>query len=185
MGAVRADKPNKKGNLKENQDLENARRVLETEAAGITALAASLDENFSEAVSAIYNLRNRERAGRSIITGRLIVAGIGKSGHVARKITATLASTGTPSHFVHPNEASHGDLGMVTEDDIVLLLSNSGESPELTDMIHYTRRFGIKLIAMTGNPEGALAKHADIVLTACPRFPKPARTGWRRRRRRR
>ena len=176
MGAVRADKPDKKGNLKENQDIEIARRVLETEAAGVSALAASLDGSFSEAVSAIYNLRSRDRPGRSIITGRLIVAGIGKSGHVARKIVATLASTGTPSHFVHPGEASHGDLGMVTEDDIVLLLSNSGESPELTDMIHYTRRFGIKLIAMTSNPEGALAKHADIVLKL-PKVPEACPNG--------
>src|ERR1035437_9926453 len=115
MSAVRADKP-KKENLKGNQDLENALRVLEIEAAGLRALAAGLDENFSEAVSSIHDLKNKGRRGR------LIVAGIGKSGHVARKIVATLASTGTPSHFVHPGEASPGDLGMIMEDDVVLLL---------------------------------------------------------------
>jgi arabinose-5-phosphate isomerase len=176
MGAARADKPKKQENLRENKDLENALHVLKTEAAGITALAESLDESFSEAVSAIAALRDSKGPGRSVITGRLIVAGIGKSGHVARKIVATLASTGTPSHFVHPGEASHGDLGMVTEDDIVLLLSNSGESAELSDMIHYTRRFGIKLIALTGNADGALAKHADIVLKL-PKAPEACPNG--------
>ncbi|PCJ97892.1 MAG: KpsF/GutQ family sugar-phosphate isomerase [Zetaproteobacteria bacterium] len=96
--------------------------------------------------------------------GRLIVAGIGKSGHVARKIAATLASTGTPSYFVHPGEASHGDMGMITERDVVLMLSNSGENSELSDLIHYTRRYDITLIAMTGNPNSSLARHADIRL---------------------
>jgi arabinose-5-phosphate isomerase len=108
--------------------------------------------------------------------GRLIVAGIGKSGHVARKITATMASTGTPSQFVHPGEASHGDLGMVTEDDIVLMLSNSGENAELSDLIHYTRRYGIRLIAMTGNADSTLAKHADIVLLL-PKMPEACPNG--------
>jgi arabinose-5-phosphate isomerase len=104
----------------------------------------------------------------------LIVAGIGKSGHVARKIAATLASTGTPSYFVHPGEASHGDMGMITGKDVVLMLSKSGENTELSDLIHYTRRFDITLIAMTSAPESTLAKYADLVLLlpnvpeACP-----------------
>lgn len=176
MAVARADKTNRKPDLKDNPDIACALRVLETEAAGLRALAASLGESFAEAVSIIANLKNPKRDGRSVVTGRLIVAGIGKSGHVARKIVATLASTGTPSHFVHPGEASHGDLGMVTGDDIVLLLSNSGESAELADMIHYTRRFGIKLIAMTANPEGTLAKHADIVLLL-PKAPEACPNG--------
>jgi len=106
--------------------------------------------------------------------GRLIVAGIGKSGHVARKIAATLASTGTPSYFVHPGEASHGDMGMITQQDIVLMLSNSGENAELSDLIHYTRRYNMTLISLTSNPESTLAKQSDIqliypkVAEACP-----------------
>ena len=153
-------------------DLANARRVLTTEIAGLQALTESLDDNFAHAVDTI----DRMKAARS---GRLIVAGIGKSGHVCRKIAATLASTGTPSYFVHPGEASHGDLGMVTEDDVVLMLSFSGENAELSDLIAYTRRFGIPLIAMTGKADSALAKHADIVLLlpkmpeACPNTMAP------------
>jgi arabinose-5-phosphate isomerase len=108
--------------------------------------------------------------------GRLVVAGMGKSGHVAKKITATMASTGTPAHFVHPGEASHGDLGMITEMDVVLLLSNGGESAELSDIIHYTRRFGITLIAMTSNGQSTLAKHADIKLVL-PKMPEACPNG--------
>ncbi|MDE2373026.1 MAG: KpsF/GutQ family sugar-phosphate isomerase, partial [Hyphomicrobiales bacterium] len=106
--------------------------------------------------------------------GRVIVTGMGKSGHVARKIAATLASTGTPAFFVHAAEASHGDLGMVTSDDVMLMLSWSGETEELTDLINYSRRFGIMLIAITVNAESTLGKAADIVLAmpqareACP-----------------
>jgi arabinose-5-phosphate isomerase len=150
-----------------NTDLETGRTAILTEMQGLKLLADSLDENFSKAVDAIHTMKMARKS-------RLIVAGIGKSGHVARKITATLASTGTPSHFVHANEASHGDLGMITEGDVVLLLSNSGESSELSDMIHYTRRFGITLIAMTAKADSSLGKHADIVLLlpkaaeACP-----------------
>ena len=150
-----------------DQDLASGRRTLATEIAGLQALAAALDDNFSRAVEVIHAMKTERKA-------RLIVAGIGKSGHVARKITATLASTGTPSHFVHANEASHGDLGMIAEGDVVLLLSNSGESSELSDLIHYTRRFGIPLIAITAKAESTLAQHADIVLLlpkaaeACP-----------------
>ncbi len=151
-------------------DLENGLKVLKAEIDGLNALAQSLDGSFSEAVDAIHAMKNGPRRGR------LIVAGIGKSGHVARKITATMASTGTPSQFVHPGEASHGDLGMVTEDDVVLLLSNSGENAELSDLIHYTRRYGIRLIGMTGNPDGALARHADIVLLL-PKMPEACPNG--------
>ena len=153
-------------------DLSHARHVLATEIAGLQALAESLDDNFAHAVDTIDRMKESRR-------GRLIVAGIGKSGHVCRKIAATLASTGTPSYFVHPGEASHGDLGMVTEDDVVLMLSFSGENAELSDLIAYTRRFGIPLIGMTGKPDSALAKHADIVLLlpkmpeACPNTMAP------------
>ncbi len=107
-------------------------------------------------------------------TGRVIVTGMGKSGHIARKIAATLASTGTPAQYVHPAEASHGDLGMVTPSDVVLALSWSGETPELSDVIHHTKRFRVPLLAMTANPDSSLARYADIALIlphvaeACP-----------------
>lgn len=145
-------------------DVANARRVLTTEIAGLNALAESLDRNFSDAVETIEKMKAKKG-------GRLIVAGIGKSGHICRKLAATLASTGTPSYFVHPGEASHGDLGMVMEGDVVLMLSNSGENAELSDLIHYTRRFGIPLIAMTSRGDSTLAKHADIVLKL-PQMPE-------------
>ncbi len=151
-----------------NSDMLQAQKVLAAEIEGLQKLSAGLDERFSKAVDAIDTMR------KSAMSGRLIVAGIGKSGHVARKIAATMASTGTPAYFVHPGEASHGDLGMVTENDIVLMLSNSGENQELSDLIHYTRRFGITLISITSRPESALANHSDIVLLlpslpeACP-----------------
>lgn len=150
-------------------DVENGIRTLTVEAEGLLALAKSLDGSFAEAVQAIHEMKRDRR-------GRLVVAGMGKSGHVAKKITATLASTGTPSHFVHPGEASHGDLGMITETDIVLLLSNGGESAELSDLIHYTRRFGITLIAMTSNGDSTLAKHADIKLVL-PKMPEACPNG--------
>lgn len=151
-------------------DIAHATRVLETEIAGLQKLKAAIDDNFTHAIDIIDGMKN------AAMPGRLIVAGIGKSGHVARKIAATMASTGTPAHFVHAGEASHGDLGMITGSDVVLLLSNSGESAELSDLIHYTRRFGMKLIAMTGNAEGALAKHADIVLLI-PKSPEACPNG--------
>lgn len=156
-------------NTKNSDDISIARRVLETEIQGLESLASQLNGTFSEAVDIIERMKNT--VGHP---GRLIVAGIGKSGHVARKIAATLASTGTPSYFVHPGEASHGDLGMITANDVVLMLSNSGENAELSDLIHYTRRYSIALIGMTGNAESTLGKHADVALIlpkvaeACP-----------------
>lgn len=153
----------------QTDDLAIARRVIETEIAGLKDLSAALNASFAEAVNVIDAMRNTRR-------GRLIIAGIGKSGHIAKKIVATLASTGTPSHFVHAGEASHGDLGMITEFDVVLMISNSGGSPELSDLIAYTRRFRIPLIAMTSNGESALAKHADILLLL-PKSPEACPNG--------
>lgn len=149
--------------------IDAGRRVIETEAEGLRSLRDTIDNNFSMAVAIINSMKQTRH-------GRLIVAGIGKSGHVARKLAATLASTGTPSYFVHPGEASHGDLGMVTEHDVVLLLSNSGENAELSDLIHYTRRFAIPLIAMTSKPDSTLATHADIKLIL-PRVPEACPNG--------
>lgn len=145
-------------------DLQSARRTLTTEIAGLTALSDSLNGEFISAISAIQTMKDGGK-------GRLIIAGIGKSGHVARKIAATLASTATPSYYIHPGEASHGDLGMITEHDVIILLSYSGTNAELTDMIAYAKRFGIPLIAMTGNPESALAQHSDIKLIL-PKIPE-------------
>jgi arabinose-5-phosphate isomerase len=147
--------------------LASAFRTLETESDGLTALTAAMADGlgapFTAAVETI-------RAAR----GRVIVTGMGKSGHVARKIAATLASTGTPAFFVHAADASHGDLGMITSDDVMLALSWSGETEELKDLINYSRRFRIALIAVTVNLESTLGKAADIVLVlpsareACP-----------------
>jgi arabinose-5-phosphate isomerase len=150
-------------------DLAIAAKAIRTEAEGLQALADSLDESFVAAIDAIHGMKQDRR-------GRLIVAGIGKSGHIAKKIVATLASTGTPSHFVHPGEASHGDLGMVTQDDIVLMISNSGENPELSDLIHYTRRFGNTLIGMTSKHDSTLAKYSDILLLM-PQMPEACPNG--------
>jgi len=133
--------------------LEDGRGVVRAEAAALLSLADGLDARFVKAVEMILATR-----------GRLIVAGIGKSGHVGRKIAATFASTGTPSHFVHAAEASHGDLGMITPDDVCLLLSKSGETSELSDLISYTRRFRVALISISGNPESTLAQKSDIAL---------------------
>ncbi len=146
-----------------SDDLEVARAVLRTEAAGLQALAAGLDRNFHSAVDLL---------GR--VTGRVVVSGMGKSGHVARKIAATFASTGTPALFVHPAEASHGDLGMIVAGDAVLGLSNSGETVELADLVAHSRRFGLPLVAITARANSALATAADVALTlpaaaeACP-----------------
>ena len=147
----------------ESSILETGRSALLMETAGLQALADSLNENFEAAVQLIRNL-----------SGRVIISGMGKSAHVARKIAATLASTGQPAYFVHPAEASHGDLGMITADDLVIALSYSGETQELGSLITYTRRFNIPLIAITGKETGTLGQVATIVLAlpkvaeACP-----------------
>jgi len=145
--------------------IETARTALLTETAGLQALADSLGKSFEEAVETI-------RA----ISGRVIISGMGKSAHVARKIAATLASTGQPAYFVHPGEASHGDLGMITPQDLVIALSYSGETQELSSLIAYTRRFSIPLIAITGKETGTLAKIATIVLTL-PKIPEACPMG--------
>jgi arabinose-5-phosphate isomerase len=134
-------------------DLAAGRRVLEVEARAITTLAGLLDSGFAAAVDRL--------AG---VEGRVIVTGMGKSGHVARKIAATLASTGTPAFFVHPGEASHGDLGMITAKDAVIALSNSGNTLELSDIVTYAKRFAIPLVAMTARSNSALAEAADVAL---------------------
>ena len=133
--------------------LHAATHVLVAEGQALKALADTLGDAFVQATEKLV-----------ACTGRVIVTGMGKSGHVARKIAATLASTGTPAHFVHPGEASHGDMGMITREDIVIALSNSGDVAELTDMIHYTRRFSIPLIAITSRAQSALGSAADITL---------------------
>ena len=137
--------------------LASARRLLQTEAQAILALREHLDESFQQAVERLLS-----------ITGRVIVTGMGKSGHIGKKIAATLASTGTPAHFVHPGEASHGDLGMITPADAVLALSKSGNTAELADLLTYTRRYSIPLIALTSGPDSALTQAADIALILPP-----------------
>jgi arabinose-5-phosphate isomerase len=140
---------------REGAALAMAREVLEIEAKAVSDLIGSLDQRFVQAVDTILNCR-----------GRVVVSGIGKSGHIARKIASTLASTGTPAFFVHPAEASHGDLGMVARDDVFIALSNSGESEELLAIIPLLKRQGAKLVAMTGNPQSTLAREADVHLYA-------------------
>ena len=135
--------------------LELAQRVLAIEAEAVRALGERLDERFVHAVELIN--------GRS---GRVVVSGIGKSGHIARKIASTMASTGTPAYFVHPAEASHGDLGMIEAGDVFIAISYSGSSEELLDIVPLVKRRGAKLIAMTGNAESALAREADVHLDA-------------------
>jgi len=135
--------------------IATARDVLEIEARAVSDLIPALDLHFVRAVELILNRH-----------GRVVVSGIGKSGHVARKIASTMASTGTPAYFVHPAEASHGDLGMVTRDDVFIALSNSGESAELLAIVPLLKRWGAKLIAMTGNPQSSLAREADAHLYA-------------------
>ncbi|MBR1220769.1 KpsF/GutQ family sugar-phosphate isomerase [Bradyrhizobium sp. U87765 SZCCT0131] len=147
--------------------IASALRTLDAEASGVTALVAALQNGlgapFAAAVELIRNAR-----------GRVIVSGLGKSGHIGRKIAATFASTGTPAFFVHAAEASHGDLGMITTDDVIIALSWSGETAELKNLINYSRRFRIGLIALTAESESTLGKEADICLTlpkareACP-----------------
>jgi len=135
--------------------LDLARRVLTIEADAVRALAERIDERFLAAVALI---RNR--------SGRVVVSGIGKSGHIARKIASTLSSTGTPAYFVHPAEASHGDLGMIESGDVFIAISYSGASDELLEIVPLVKRRGAKLIVMTGHPESALAREADVLLDA-------------------
>ena len=135
--------------------LDLAREVLNVEAAAVQALATRLDENFLHALNVILRCE-----------GRIIVSGMGKSGHIARKIASTMSSTGTPAYFVHPGEASHGDLGMITSKDVIIALSYSGESQELMTIVPMIKRQGAKLISMTGNPLSNLATAADVHLNA-------------------
>ncbi len=146
-----------------NKDIESARRTIDKEVDALRIMESELDSSLTEALDMIQAAK-----------GRVIVTGMGKSGHIGNKIAATLASTGTPSFFVHPAEASHGDLGMLTDDDVVLAISNGGESKELSDILIYCKRYGIPLISMTKNPDSTLGKAGDIILRlpdageACP-----------------
>jgi arabinose-5-phosphate isomerase len=149
------------------QALELARRVLAIEAEAVRSLGARLDQRFLGALSLIQHCVDGGHGGPSERgRGRVIVSGIGKSGHIARKIASTLSSTGTPAYFVHPAEASHGDLGMVRKDDVFVAISNSGESEELLRIVPLIKREGAKLIAIAGNAKSTLAREADVVLDA-------------------
>ena len=145
--------------------LDTARRVLRTEAEAVAHLAENLPQDFAPAVRRILGSR-----------GRVIVSGMGKSGHIGRKIAATLASTGTPSYFVHPGEASHGDLGMITVEDICLLISNSGETSELRDILYHSQRFSIPLIGISSREGSTLMQAADYRLTL-PNLPEACAIG--------
>ena len=151
----------KKRNMENILDI--AKRVLKIEADAILALTDKLNSNFEEAVNTIFKSK-----------GRVVVTGMGKSGLVGKKIAATLASTGTPAFFLHPAEAIHGDIGMVTAEDVIIAISNSGETEELVGIIPFLKRFNVSLISMTGNPNSTLSKAADITLDvsvkeeACP-----------------
>lgn len=143
--------------------IDIAKRVLKIESEAVSALTERLNSDFEKAVEIIFNSK-----------GRVVVTGMGKSGLVGKKIAATLASTGTPAFFLHPAEASHGDLGMVTSDDVIIAISNSGETEELINLIPFLKRFNVSLISMTGNPDSTLSKTADVTLDvsvkeeACP-----------------
>ena len=147
----------------ENKDIASANRTIDKEIEALNIMRKGLDNELIKTLDLIQSIK-----------GRVIVTGMGKSGHIGTKIAATLASTGTPSFFVHPAEASHGDLGMLTENDCVLAISNGGESKELSDIIIYCKRYGIPLIAMTKNPNSSLGKAGDYLLRlpdcgeACP-----------------
>jgi arabinose-5-phosphate isomerase len=147
--------------------LSAARRAIQIETKGMTSLIEALDGALGHALTkAVETI--------AAASGRVIVSGMGKSGHIARKIASTMASTGTPAAFVHPAEASHGDLGMITTNDVVIMLSNSGESAELKDMLNYCARFSVPMIAITANADSTMGRSADIVLQlpkvqeACP-----------------
>ncbi len=151
----RSPAPHAGGEVDSERALALAREVLATEAAAIRAIEARLGNSFIDAARALLECR-----------GRVVVTGIGKSGHIARKLAATLASTGTPAFFVHAAEASHGDLGMITREDVVVLLSNSGETDELVSLLPHLKRQGARLIALTGNEGSSLALAADVHLDA-------------------
>jgi arabinose-5-phosphate isomerase len=160
-------RPDDRRDASSRQLLDSALRTLDAEAGGITSLAAALHDELGQAlVQAVELIRTAK--------GRVIVTGMGKSGHVGRKVSSTLSSTGTPSFFVHPGEASHGDLGMITADDVIMALSWSGETAELKDLIDYSRRFQIHLVAVTADADSTLARAADVALIlpqareACP-----------------
>ncbi|WP_085307518.1 KpsF/GutQ family sugar-phosphate isomerase [Planktotalea arctica] len=145
--------------------LETARRVIRIEADALDLLADGIGDPFAAAVQLILDA-----------PGRIIICGMGKSGHVARKIAATFASTGTPAHFVHPAEASHGDLGMMAKGDVALVLSNSGETPELADVIAHTRRFNIPMIGVASNAASTLLTQSDVAIVL-PAAPEACGTG--------
>jgi arabinose-5-phosphate isomerase len=145
--------------------LATGQRVIRREAGALQTLADVLDENFAKAVGLLMGGK-----------GRVIVSGMGKSGHVARKIAATFASTGTPAHFVHPAEASHGDLGMVAEGDVLIVLSNSGETPEIADILAHAKRFGIPLIGISSRKDSTLMRQATVGLVL-PQVPEACETG--------
>ncbi|MEK6745608.1 MAG: KpsF/GutQ family sugar-phosphate isomerase [Pseudomonadota bacterium] len=151
--------------INKNQDISHGKAVLGQEIKGLEALADSLGDKFAATVSLIASIK-----------GRVIVTGMGKSGHVAKKIAATMASTGTPAHFVHPAEASHGDMGMITKDDVVLALSNSGETAELSDVIAYCKRFSIPLVGVVRRQGSMLVEAADIAVVL-PEIPEACDTG--------
>lgn len=150
-------------NKLQNSDILTALQTIDIEIEALNELKKLLDDDLTKALDMIEHTQ-----------GRVIITGMGKSGHIGKKIAASLASTGTPSFFMHPAEASHGDLGMVTQDDLIIAISNSGESRELIDVLNYAKRFGIRLISMTKNPDSSLGKAGDIVLKlptskeACP-----------------
>lgn len=152
-------------NPSESVALAAARKLLAVEQEGLKALETVLDARFERVCERLLGLK-----------GRVVISGMGKSGHIARKIVATLASTGTPALFVHPGEASHGDLGMIAEDDAVILLSNSGETAELSDIIHYTRRYGIPLIALVRRKSSMLVSAADEAFVL-PEIPEASPVG--------
>jgi arabinose-5-phosphate isomerase len=145
--------------------LGTGKRVIQREAGALATLAEGLDENFSKAVGLLMAAK-----------GRVIVSGMGKSGHIARKIAATFASTGTPAHFVHPAEASHGDLGMVAEGDVLIVLSNSGETSELADILAHAKRFGIPLIGVASREGSTLMRQATVGILL-PQVPEACETG--------
>jgi arabinose-5-phosphate isomerase len=155
------------GTVSANAVIQSALRTLDAEGSGITAISAALQSDLGGSFASAADLIRNAK-------GRLIVTGLGKSGHIGRKVAATFASTGTPAFFVHAAEASHGDLGMITADDVIMALSWSGEQPEMKNLITYAKRFRIPLIAMTAESESTLSKAADIALTlpkareACP-----------------